>query len=187
MTTPIKFVPAVVGMAGSGKSVVTQRMEELGYHVIRFGQLVVDEVARRGLEVNPDNERLVREELRQKFGMDVCAQLSLPKIEAYLAKGEKAAIDGLYSMSEYETLLKKLAVRLILIAVYTPRELRYARLAQRPERPFTREQAVERDFMEIRNIEKGGPIALADYTIFNDGSAADLRGKVESLIRQLEA
>ena len=63
--------------------------------------------------------------------------------------------------------------------MFTPRALRYERLARRAERPLTMAEAVSRDYAEIENIEKGGPIALADYTIINDGT-------MEDLIRQLD-
>ncbi len=181
-----KFVLAIVGMPGSGKSVVTKRIEELGYYTIRFGKLIVDEVVNRGLEINPENERMVREDLRKRFGMDVCAKLSLPKIEEALAEDRKVAIDGLYSLSEYETLNDKLNGKIILIAIYTSRDVRYSRLTERQERPLTREEAVNRDLMEIKHIEKAGPIALADYTIINDGSVKDLLDKINKLLTNLE-
>jgi dephospho-CoA kinase len=182
-----KFIIAIVGMPGSGKSIVTKRIEEMGYQTIRFGKIIVDEVVNRGLKIDPDNERIVREDLRRQFGMDVCAKLSLPKIEKAFAEGRKVAIDGLYSLSEYETLVEKLNAKIILIAIYTPRAIRYSRLAERQERPLTREEAIKRDLMEIKNIEKAGPIALADYTVINDGNTKDLILKIDKLIADLEA
>ena len=41
-------------------------------------------------------------------------------------------------------------------------------LAERPERPFNAQEAAERDQTEIENLEKGGPIAIADYYIYNN-------------------
>ena len=45
-------------------------------------------VARRGLEINAGNEKAVREDLRQKGGMAVMANLSLPRIRAALEQAE---------------------------------------------------------------------------------------------------
>jgi len=54
------------------------------------------------------------------------------------------------------------------IAVVTPKHLRYQRMANRPERPMTAQEIDDRDWAEIENLEKGGPIAIADYFVHND-------------------
>ncbi|MGB7537420.1 MAG: AAA family ATPase [Anaerolineales bacterium] len=172
-------IVALVGMCGSGKSVAGERLEQLGFARVYFGGLTIEEVKHRGLEVNEKNERAVREELRRTHGMGAFAVLSLPKIEALLGAGKRVLIDGLYSFSEYKILKEKYGDGLLVIAVFTPRALRYERLARREVRPLTMAEAVSRDYAEIENIEKGGPIALADYTIVNGGSR-------EELIRQLD-
>src|SRR4030042_4055737 len=102
-----KEIIAIVGMCGSGKSVAGERLEQLGFVKVYFGGLTIDEVKRRGLEVNEKNERAVREELRRTHGMGAFAVLSLPKIEALLAAGERVLIDGLYSFSDYKILREK--------------------------------------------------------------------------------
>lgn len=51
-------------------------------------------------------------------------------------------------------------------------------MEKRPERPMTSQQVDERDWTEIENLEKGGPIAIADYFIHND---RDLRWLHEQL------
>jgi dephospho-CoA kinase len=170
---------AIVGMCGSGKSVAGGHLEKLGFAKVYFGGLTIEEVKRRGLEVNEKNERAVREELRRTHGMGAFAVLSLPKIEALLQAGKRVLIDGLYSFSEYKILRERYGDGLLVIAVFTSRALRYERLARRPERPLAFSEAVSRDYSEIENIEKGGPIALADYTLLNDGTR-------DELIRQLD-
>jgi dephospho-CoA kinase len=107
---------------------------------------------------------MVREELRSKHGMDAYARLSLPAIRRSLSQGP-TAIDGLYSWSEYKFLKTRFGERMKVVAIFTPRAMRYARLSKRPERPLTFEEAEQRDFAEIENVEKGGPIAIADYTL----------------------
>jgi dephospho-CoA kinase len=171
-------------MCGSGKSVAGERLEQLGFAKVYFGGLTIDEVRKRGLDVNESNERAVREELRRTHGMGAFAVLSLPKIQALLDGGKRVLIDGLYSFSEYKILQEKYGGGLLVVAVFTPRALRYERLAVREIRPLTRAEAESRDYAEIENIEKGGPIALADYTIVNDGSKEDL---IRRLDRILEA
>jgi dephospho-CoA kinase len=178
-----KHIIATVGMCGSGKSVAGERLEQLGFVRVYFGGLTIDEVKRRGLAVNEKNERAVREELRRTHGMGAFALLSLPKIEALRQERKRVLIDGLYSFSEYKILQQKYGDSLLVIAVFTPRALRYERLARREERPLTMEEAVSRDHAEIENIEKGGPIALADYTIVNNGSRENLVGQLDRILR----
>jgi dephospho-CoA kinase len=178
----IKII-AIVGMCGSGKSVAGRRLEGLGFAKVYFGGLTIDEVQRRGLEVNEKNERAVREELRREHGMGAFAALSLPKIEALLAEGKRVLIDGLYSFSEYKILKEKFGPALLVIAVFTPLRLRYERLRIREVRPLAPDEAASRDYAEIENIEKGGPIALADYTILNDGAPAELIRRLDRILR----
>lgn len=177
---------AMVGMAGSGKSVVAHHLRERGIPMVRFGQIIIDEVQQRGLPILPRHERQVREELRARYGMDVCAQRSIPFIEENLKQHPLVAIDGLYSYSEYKTLRHAFHNQLVVVAVFTPRHVRYARLAERPERPLSRSEAEERDIAEIEKIEKGGPIALADYTLLNDGTPAALLAQVDALLATLQ-
>jgi len=177
---------ATVGMCGSGKSIAGEYLEAHGFTKVYFGGLTIEEVKRRGLEVNEKNERLVREELRAIHGMAAFAFLSLPKIEAILASGRRALIDGLYSFSEYKVLKEKYEDALIVIAVFTPRELRYQRLSERQVRPLTRLEAISRDYTEIENIEKGGPIALADYTLVNTGTVEDLHAALRKVLDSME-
>ncbi len=172
-------VLALVGMPGSGKSVITEHLQQTrGLPRIYFGDLVLQQVQARGLTINPDNERQVREDMRRVHGMAAMAVLALPAIQAALLQGD-VVIDGLYSFSEYRLLRETLGDSLVLMAVAAPRQQRYARLAQRPVRPLTREQAEERDVTEIERIEKGGPIAMADYTVVNDGTVVELLAAVE--------
>ncbi len=176
-----EFALVVVGMCGSGKSSVAAHLKRRGWPVVRFGDITMRELQRRDLPVSEANERLVREELRAAKGMDAYAQELLPIIRDHLSRGP-LVLDGLYSWSEYKYLFERLGSRLVVLAVTAPRGLRYARLAARPERPLSAEEALSRDIAEIEALEKGGPIAIADYTVLNTGSIADLEAAVDELL-----
>jgi dephospho-CoA kinase len=62
---------------------------------------------------------------------------------------------------------------------------RYKRLGNRKARPLTLQESMGRDRAEIENINKGGPIAMADFTIVNTGSMSDLKKQVERIIARL--
>jgi dephospho-CoA kinase len=178
-------VVALVGMAGSGKSEVSRVFEDSGYQRVRFGDVTDEEVAKRGLKLNEANEKLVRESLRVEHGPAVYAKLSMPKIDKFL-KSSNAVIDGLYSWEEYLVLREKYANNLTLILVHSSPATRYTRLATRPIRPLTKEEAIGRDAAEIENINKGGPIAMADYIIINASSFDDLKSHAQKVIADLE-
>ena len=46
----------------------------------------------------------------------------------------------------------------------------------------TRKEFITRDFSEIENIEKGGPIARADYMIVNEGSLKKLYAELDKIL-----
>lgn len=177
---------ALVGMPGAGKTLCAAHLAERGFYTLRFGGLVVEEVQRRGLDVNPSNERIVREELRRQHGMAAMAVLSLPALQDALATRGHIIIDGLYSFSEYKLLLERLGAPLLLLAIVASRQLRYQRLAERAVRPMTKAESLERDFREIEKLEKGGPIAIADYTLLNEGAPADLLRRLDALMSMLQ-
>ena len=180
---PMK-IAALVGMPGSGKSVVANTFIKNGYQCVRFGDITDLEVKKRGLDLNEDNEKKVREELRKQLGMAAYAILNLPRIETARAISN-VIIDGLYSWEEYKYLVDKLGEELAIVEVWAPPSVRYGRLQNRDVRPLTPAQARSRDFAEIENVNKGGPIAMANFTIMNDSSLDSLVEKTNIVIRSL--
>ena len=61
-------------------------------------------------------------------------------------------------------------------------QTRYARLANRTVRPLTAEEAASRDEAEIRKLNKGAPIVMADFTILNDSSLKNLEKETKKSI-----
>lgn len=171
----------VVGMCGAGKSSIADYFKRRGWQVIRFGEITMREMNERGLPNNEVNERAVREELRKTHGSDAYAKLLLPRIKEALAI-RPTVIDGLYSWAEYKFLRQNIENKMYVVGVLTTRSIRYERLAHRPVRPLSSEEAELRDFAEIENLEKGGPIAMADYVVLNDGSEEELLLAVDRLL-----
>lgn len=169
-------------MPGSGKTEATAYLHKKGLPFVRFGEVTDVGLSSAGLAVTAENERAYREALRQDLGMAAYAIKSLPYIEKVLEKQSLVILDGLYSWAEY-TFLKEKYPDLLLVHVYAQPSVRYARLATRLVRPLTFEQARKRDIAEIEKIDKGGPIAIADYLIENNGTdVKQLHEKVKKIL-----
>jgi len=178
-------VVAIVGLVGAGKSEVARIFERSGFKKVRFGDITEEETRKRGLELNEKNERFIREQLRKEHGMAAYAELNLPRIDAAL-KSADVVVDGLYSWEEYILLKARYGERFTTVAVWAPQAVRQARLATRAERPLTAEEVASRDKSEIENINKGGPIALADFMIINEASLEELEKETERVLSALK-
>ena len=185
-------IVCIVGMPGAGKSIVSDELVKRGLAFLRFGQITLDKVKEKGLEPSEANEKKVREDLRKKYGMGAYAVLNIPKFDELLKKSNLVG-DGLISWAEYKILKEKYGEAMYVIAVYAPPEIRYERLENRSIkgdekqrfRSFTRAEAKSRDYAEIENIEKGGPIAMADFTIVNTGTIDELKESIKEILSQV--
>jgi dephospho-CoA kinase len=177
-------VVSVVGMAGSGKSEVARFFSFKGFTTVRFGEITDEAVKQQGLPLTEENERPVRERIRQEHGMAAYAKLSVPRIDNAL-KTSNVVVDGLYSWEEYIYLKDYYKDKFMVVAVWAAPQDRYRRLGSRKIRPLTPQQAISRDRAEIENLNKGGPICMADFTILNNGSISDLKKQVERIVARL--
>ena len=116
--------------------------------------------------------------------MEAYAKLNLPKIDAALLNSN-VVVDGLYSWEEYKLLKTKYGDKFLVLAVWASPAARYRRLGSRKIRPLTLEEAAARDYAEIENIKKGGPIAMADFTILNDSTLDNLSEATGKIIKGL--
>jgi dephospho-CoA kinase len=187
-------IVCITGMPGAGKSVLSDYFVTKGYQFVRFGQVVLDEILKDGLEPNEENQKMVREKIRKEHGMEAMAKLNLPKFRELLESGDVIA-DGLYSFSEYKYLKNIFGSQIITVAVFAQPETRYERLSKRSpdendrdlrNHHFSKEEAEKRDFSEIENIEKGGPIAMADYTLVNVGSIEEFLKQASKLYEEIQ-
>jgi dephospho-CoA kinase len=176
----------LVGMPGAGKSVCVQYLKSKGLPSAYFGGITIDEIKARGMDVNEANEKLVREEIRTKEGKGAYALRILTQVENHFEEGHNfVVVDGLYSWTEYKIFKETLEDNAIIVAVVSPRRQRHERLSTRAVRPLTEAEASSRDFAEIENLEKGGPIANADYYLANDNSVKELESDLAKLLEKI--
>jgi dephospho-CoA kinase len=182
-----KKIITLVGMPGAGKSSCVDHLTGKGLPKVYFGGITLDEVKKRGLAINHENEKLVREDIRVKEGKDAYAKRIITQIKALFEEGHDIVVaDGLYSWSEYKVFKDEFGDDAVIIALAADRKLRHEWLTRRPVRPLTNDEVTKREYAEIENIEKGGPIANADYTIVNNGSIDTLTGDLDALLNRLD-
>ena len=175
---------AVVGMCGSGKTVAVDEFIKRGYKKIYFGEATFIKMKELGLEINEENERKVRESLRASGDKGIYAKIFLPEIEKLFKEGN-VVIESLYSWSEYKIVKEKFGENFKVLCIATDAPLRRARLKEREYRPMDEKTSLARDYAEIENIEKGGPIGIADHYILNNGTVEEFTNEVVSYIESL--
>jgi dephospho-CoA kinase len=182
--TADKLVIGLVGMPGSGKSVVVFAARESGYGVVVMGDVVREEARRRFLEPNPENLGRIMLDLRQNEGNNVIAKRCIPKIEK--AKEYRVIVDGIRSISEVEE-FKHHFPKFSLIAIHSSPETRFKRLyrRQRSDDPNRWEIFHERDMREL-SVGLGNVIALAEFMIVNEEERTIIKEKSKQLMRKVE-
>lgn len=177
---------AFVGLAGSGKSSAVEYLTDKDFPKVYFGGIIYKAMQEAGLEITWESQKKFREEIRTREGKDFVVRRAIKEANDLIAAGQhRIILDGLYSWSEYKILKHEYPGTLTVIAVITPKHLRKQRMAKRPERPMTSEEVDERDWAEIENLEKGGPIAIADYFIHNDKDLDTMHEQVDAILQAI--
>lgn len=167
-------IVAILGMPGSGKSEAIRYLEKkYAWPKVYFGDVTFDEMKARELAVNEKNERMTREDLRARFGLDHYAKKVVEKIES-ISNVKTILVESLYSWEEYLVLKERFEDAMLTIAIHASPQTRHARLAKRPRRPLSAEEARSRDYAQIENLHQGGPIAMADRVVVNEGTMEEM-------------
>ena len=125
--------------------------------------------------------------IRATEGKDWVVRQVIAETKDLIAAGQKRIIlDGVYSWTEYKILKHEFPKNLTFLAVVVDKKLRYERVANRPGRSFDATAIRERDRSEIENLEKGGPIAAADYYILNNGTVEEMTSAVDKILKESE-
>lgn len=180
---------ALVGMSGSGKSVAVDHLTEKGFPKIYFGGMVYREMEKRGIARTEDGsaEKEFREMIRATEGTDWVVRQVIEEAKNLVAAGQKRIVlDGVYSWTEYKILRHEFPGLVKFVAIVVDKNLRYERVEKRSDRSFSAAAIRERDRSEIENLEKGGPIAAADFYILNNGTKEDLEKRLDHILKEIE-
>jgi len=168
----------VVGMPASGKNIARSYAESNGILYFATGDLVRDEVRRRGLEPNPENTAAVSNEMRGNDGMGVTRKALQTAMES---NQDLVFLEGMRSWPEIELIREK--ADCTVVAFLAPRQTRRSRVLSRGRADDAPGAFDERDAREIA-YGTATPIALADAYVLNTGTMEDA---LEALGRIVQA
>lgn len=177
-------VVATVGMPGSGKGEFAAVADEMGYPVVRMGDVIREEAERRGVEPSDANLGAIATELREEHGDDVIARRCVDAVRDRDA--ELVVVDGVRGIDEVETFRDAFGDDLALVAVEAPFEDRLERLDERGRSDdVSSEEALERRDERELGYGMGEAIEAADTTVANDGSLAAFRERARAMLRKV--
>lgn len=175
---------AIVGLPGSGKTVAADIFRSHGYKVLRFGDQTDIGLKEQRLPLTEENERVYRENIRKELGMAAMAIKIEPRIRKAQKQTSRIILDGMRSFEEYVFLKEKFPT-LSVLCIYASPITRSTRLMTRTIRPLTYKEAHDRDVAEITKLNSGGPIAIADYLIKNEGSSQEFEVELQKFMQTL--
>ncbi len=181
-----RLILAVTGMPGSGKSVVSSILSKsLDCPVISMGNVVREEVKRRGLPLEPEIIERVAKRLREEKGPEAVALMVLDKVNAMFNLNERCVIiDGARSINEIRTFSR--IGKVCVVAVHSSPSKRLERLLSRGREGDVKseDEFIMRDKYNL-DLGIGNLIALADFMIINESSLDDLEKEVKKLVGEL--
>ena len=173
----------LTGMPGSGKSEVADAFHNAGFPVIVMGDVIRKEVERRGMDVNPKNNKLVMLELRKLDGPGAVAKHCLESLRN--SDSKVVVIEGCRSLAEVDV-FDDYAEDVCIVCVHTSPKTRFSRLQKRGRKDDPQDWATfrERDLREV-SVGLGAVIALSDIVVVNEGTLEELRNKSNNLVQRL--
>lgn len=106
----------VTGMPGSGKEEFVDVSKQMGFDVVRMGDVVRMEASRRGIPLDDRSVGRFAHSERETQGYDVWAKRTVPFI-----KEEMTVIDGCRGGAELEVFKMVFGKDVTVVAIYAPR------------------------------------------------------------------
>jgi dCMP deaminase len=181
----------IVGLTGtiaSGKGVVSEILQEMGFKYSSTSDRVREEAVLRG---NPNYKIVdlqnIGNELREKFGLGELVKRTLKKLE----NAEDSVIDGIRNLGEIKALKNSGAV---IIGVDAPLQTRFQRLIERARDSDPKDWD---GFIKMDRRDKGAGeensgqqvsacLEKADYLINNDSNLEQLKEKIYTIIKDIQ-
>lgn len=171
----------VTGMPGCGKEEFVKIAGNMGYDVVRMGDVVREWARDMGLGADDKSIGGFADSERKKNHYGIWAERTLER----LSKND-TVIDGVRGDREVGVFREELGDDLVVVAVHASPCIRYARLVKRgrDDAPGRKEEFLDRDEREL-GWGLGSVISNADVVIVNQGTLEEFREDVEKFFSEL--
>ena len=181
------MIIGITGTNGAGKGTVVEYLVEKGFTHYSVRQELTDELARRGLPTDRPHLGALGDELREKNGAGYFCHLFVDRAKA---EGiNDLVVESIRSLGEVAA-LKELGG--ILLAVDAGRKLRYERVVLRGSSTdkvdfdtWVAQEEHEWRTMDPRGMNVPEVMKLADYTLTNDGTLAELHAQLDGILKKI--
>ncbi len=173
----------LTGMPGCGKEEFLKAVIELGYDVIRMGDVVRDYARKEGIPGDDRNIGNFAGLERKKHHPAIWAERTLERLT-----DSNSVIDGVRSYDEVDRFKNSLGTELMVVAVHASPVTRFERLQDRArdDAPGTRAEFDRRDERELR-WGLGSLIARADIMLVNEGTLEEFRKDAKKLLETVSS
>jgi len=182
------MIIGITGTDGAGKGTAVEYLATKGFTHYSSRSFIVAEIQRLGLESTRNQMRLTANELRAKYGNEFVVKQAYEKARA--EQNDKVVIESIRALAEAEYLKSQDG---ILLAVDADVQLRYERVQDRRSdsdkvtfAEFVAHEELEKNDPDPNGMQKASVIAMADYTITNNGTLEDLHAQVDEFLQHLQ-
>ncbi len=181
------IILGITGTNGAGKGTVADYLKSKGFGYYSVREFLIEEIRTRGLPLNRDSMVEVANLLRQQHGASYILDTLFVRAEK---EGKDAVIESIRTVGEVESLRKH---GMLLLAVDADPNIRYSRVQFRKSETdhVTFERFMEDELRESQGDDPSRQnlkhtVALADFTLNNDGTEEDLHAQVDSVIEKIK-
>ena len=164
----MKRLICTVGLPGAGKGIFVKAAKKMNIPVYIMGDIVRERTREKYNVDDAYYTGLYMKEMREKYGRDVVARLTIEKIEKNERKAHYILIDGVRNIEEINYFINK-GYRVIIISILASLHTRYKRIVKRRRRDDIKNlsEFIVRENRE-REIGLTDVINRADYYFINE-------------------
>lgn len=168
-------------MPGCGKEEILTVGRDVGFSIVRMGDVVRDEARKRGLPITDASVGGMAHAEREAHGYGIWAERTLPRI-----RGERILVDGLRGRAELAVFRKAFGEELVVLAVHASPKTRYERMKRRgrPDDIGSYDAFLARDTREL-GWGLGDVIATADVMLVNESTLDEFRHAAREALGRL--
>jgi len=183
------MIIGVTGTNGAGKGTLPEYLKARhGFTHYSARAIIIEEIEKRGLPVDRTSMNQVANDLRRTHGPDVLVRRMLARAKE---EGRDAVIESVRAIGEAQFLKEEGA---FVVAIDADRRVRYERIIKRGSETDQvsfeefclqedREMAQEASY----DMNITGVMAMADYTLINNGTMEEFHAAIETMLKVLRA